>query len=179
MMQSCRELSQDLPGCKRHIVKGCSARLCVALVCGAGAAGWFGRGAPSTASDSRPARWLRIAYPAGEPLPGWLPVASTVSEPALHALERIGLRADCDARVRAPAQSVCRHPSPPSGIARVRVSGRASVRAKARWSTLTAGRSARDPAEPLHGAEGPGSEGPSLDRGGHPALPNTVGVWHS
>src|SRR5215831_19880513 len=98
MMQSCRELSQDLPGCKRHIVKGCSARLCVALVCGAGAAGWFGRGAPSTASDSRPARWLRIAYPAGEPLPGWLPVASTVSEPALHALERIGLRADCDAR---------------------------------------------------------------------------------
>lgn len=25
-----------------------------------------------------PVRWLRIAYPAGEPLPGWLPVKSAV-----------------------------------------------------------------------------------------------------
>jgi hypothetical protein len=43
----------------------------------AAAAGWFGRGTPSTASDSEPVRWLRIAFPAGEQLSGWLPALAT------------------------------------------------------------------------------------------------------
>ena len=57
---------------ERRDSQGCSARVCVPLPSrGAAAAGWFGRGTPSTASDSGASLVLHFAFPAGVQQPGW------------------------------------------------------------------------------------------------------------